>query len=186
MPREPFATVSRTPGSPAFVKTSGGKGLHVVAPLKPTDGAGWDEVKGFAARWPAHGGRRTPTATSRRSPRRSAAASILIDYLRNGRNNTAIVAYGARARPALRCRCRSPGRSSARRSARRISPSRTRRRGSPIPPIPGPTSAPRQRRCRQASVDRVRGAELSGSPAGFKLLRLPLTLSPRRSASARP
>ena len=86
-------------GLAAFVKTSGGKGLHVVTPLKPVAAAGWDAVKGFAAAMARSMAADDPdryVATIRKAKR---TGKILIDYLRNGRNNTAIVAYGTRARP---------------------------------------------------------------------------------------
>jgi bifunctional non-homologous end joining protein LigD len=85
-------------GLAAFVKTSGGKGLHVVTPLKPTPAAGWDAVKGFAAAMARSMAGDEPdryVATITKAKRKG---KILIDYLRNGRNNTAIVAYGTRAR----------------------------------------------------------------------------------------
>jgi bifunctional non-homologous end joining protein LigD len=86
-------------GLAAFVKTSGGKGLHVVAPLAPSEAAGWDRVKGFAQRMAKSMAADDPeryVATITKSKR---TGRILIDYLRNGRNNTAVVAYGSRARP---------------------------------------------------------------------------------------
>ncbi|MCO5148290.1 MAG: DNA ligase D [Aquamicrobium sp.] len=80
----------------AFVKTTGGKGLHVAAPLKPK--ADWDTVKGFA--------RDLAIAMSADAPKRFIAKAtkaerkgrIFIDYLRNGRGATAIVPYSTRAR----------------------------------------------------------------------------------------
>ncbi|MCB9966003.1 MAG: DNA ligase D [Geminicoccaceae bacterium] len=83
-------------GLQSFVKTSGGKGLHVTAPLRPK--AGWDEVKAFArsiadAMAADHPDRYV--ATVAKAKRRG---RILIDYLRNGRGATAVVPCSTRAR----------------------------------------------------------------------------------------
>ncbi len=83
-------------GLSAFVKTSGGKGLHVVAPLKP--GADWRSVKAFT--------KAIADAMSNEQPDRYIATitkskrhgKILVDYLRNGRGATAVAAYSTRAR----------------------------------------------------------------------------------------
>ncbi|CAN7475382.1 DNA ligase D [Neorhizobium tomejilense] len=83
-------------GLVAFVKTSGGKGLHVVAPVKQK--AEWPEVKaamkaladGMAADDPDK-----YVSTITKSKR---SGKILIDYLRNGRGNTAVAPYSTRAR----------------------------------------------------------------------------------------
>ncbi len=80
----------------AFVKTTGGKGLHVVAPLKP--GAGWEEVKAFTkglAEAMAADAPDSFVATITKSKRRG---KILVDYLRNQRGATAVAPYSTRAR----------------------------------------------------------------------------------------
>ena len=84
-------------GLTSFVKTSGGKGLHVVAPVKPK--ADWLTVKAWT--------KAMADAMAADSPQRYVATitkakrtgKILIDYLRNQRGMTAVAAYSTRARP---------------------------------------------------------------------------------------
>lgn len=83
-------------GLAAFVKTSGGKGLHVLAPLVPK--AGWDAVKGFGDRMAHSMAEEMPERYVATVSKEERKGRILLDYLRNGRNNTAIVAWGTRAR----------------------------------------------------------------------------------------
>ena len=86
-------------GLTSFVKTTGGKGLHVVVPLRPQ--AGWDVVKGFSRAIAVAFTRAKPkqyTATLSKSARHG---RIFIDYLRNGQGATAILPYSPRARPGM-------------------------------------------------------------------------------------
>ncbi len=87
----------RDAGLATFVKTSGGKGLHVVVPLTPK--AGWDKVRSFTrsiARAMAADSPDQYVATVTKAKRRG---RILIDYLRNGRGATAVAPWSSRARP---------------------------------------------------------------------------------------
>lgn len=80
----------------AFLKTTGGKGLHVVLPIKPTP---WDEAKAFArgiAEAMAADDPSRYTATVKKSSRQR---RIFVDYLRNSREATAVAPYSTRARP---------------------------------------------------------------------------------------
>lgn len=83
-------------GLTAFLKTSGGKGLHVVAPLKPS--AGWDDVKAFTKGIADAMAADEPEKYVSTITKSKRTGKILIDYLRNGRNNTAVAAYSTRAR----------------------------------------------------------------------------------------
>lgn len=86
-------------GLPAFLKTSGGKGLHVVVPIKP--GYGWDDVKAFSQAIVAHMAQNIPERFVQKSGPRNRVGKIFIDYLRNGRGSTTACAWSARARPGM-------------------------------------------------------------------------------------
>ena len=84
-------------GLRSFVKTTGGKGLHVVAPLTP--GAAWDECAAFARRIAEEIAREEPGRYLARMARSERAGRIFLDYLRNVRGATSVAAYSTRARP---------------------------------------------------------------------------------------
>jgi len=83
-------------GLESFVKTTGGKGLHVVLPLARRDD--WDDVKGFARRFAERLASDHPQQYIAKSAKAARRGKIYVDYLRNGRGATAIAAYSPRAR----------------------------------------------------------------------------------------
>ncbi len=82
-----------------FLKTSGGKGLHLVVPLRR--GLGWDAVKDFSRAVVEHMAQTLPQHFALKSGPRNRVGKIFIDYLRNGRGATTACAWSARARPGL-------------------------------------------------------------------------------------
>jgi bifunctional non-homologous end joining protein LigD len=87
----------RSVGLESFVKTTGGKGLHVVVPLGP--GHGWDETFGFSELVAAQIVKQDPRTYADSMPKAGRQSKILIDVLRNNRGNTSVAAYSTRARP---------------------------------------------------------------------------------------
>jgi bifunctional non-homologous end joining protein LigD len=84
-------------GLESFLKTTGGKGLHVALPIRPR--LGWDEVKAFTRAVSERLVANAPNRYTAKLPKASRKGKVFIDYLRNGRGATSIVAYSTRAKP---------------------------------------------------------------------------------------
>jgi bifunctional non-homologous end joining protein LigD len=81
----------------SFVKTTGGRGLHIVVPLRPA--ALWSECLDFSRAVAETLVRRQPARLTTRFAKAGRENKLLIDYLRNNRTNTSVAAYSTRARP---------------------------------------------------------------------------------------
>jgi bifunctional non-homologous end joining protein LigD len=86
-------------GLECWLKTSGGKGLHLVVPIAPR--LGWDEVKGFSQAVVQHLARVIPDRFVEKSGASRRVGRIFVDYLRNGHGATTASAFSARVRPGL-------------------------------------------------------------------------------------
>ncbi|WP_077037508.1 non-homologous end-joining DNA ligase, partial [Pelomonas sp. KK5] len=86
-------------GLQGFLKTSGGKGLHVVVPIRR--GPGWAAAKGLSQAVVKHLAKTLPDHFVARSGPRNRVGRIFVDYLRNGRGATTVAAWSARARPGM-------------------------------------------------------------------------------------
>jgi len=84
-------------GLESFVKTTGGKGLHVVTPIRP--GPGWPACVAFARRVAESLVAETPRAFTATMAKAAREGKIFIDYFRNQRGATSVAAYSTRARP---------------------------------------------------------------------------------------
>ncbi|KUM24299.1 DNA ligase [Mesorhizobium loti] len=81
---------------PNLVKTSGGKGYHVLVPLKPS--ADWDEVKAFAHDFARALEQASPDRYTATLSKKARTGKIFVDYLRNGRGSTTVAPYSSRAK----------------------------------------------------------------------------------------
>jgi bifunctional non-homologous end joining protein LigD len=86
-------------GLVSFLKTSGGKGLHVIVPLTPKDD--WDAAKAVAKAIVEHMATVIPDRFVAKSGAKNRVGRIFVDYLRNGFGATTACAWSARARPGL-------------------------------------------------------------------------------------
>jgi bifunctional non-homologous end joining protein LigD len=84
-------------GLTGFLKTTGGKGLHIVVPVKPE--LDWDSVKQFSKSLVEVIAKKQPSRYLTTMTKSKRKGKIFLDYLRNVRGATAICAYSTRARP---------------------------------------------------------------------------------------
>jgi DNA primase len=81
---------------PNFVKPSGGKGYHVLVPLKPS--ADWEAVKTFSHDFAKALEQAAPHRYTATLSKKARTGKIFVDYLRNSLEQTAVAAYSTRAR----------------------------------------------------------------------------------------
>ena len=81
-------------GLTSFLKTTGGKGLHVVIPIEPT--LDWPAAKDFAHRFVLAMEKANPRLYLTKMTKSARAGKIYLDYLRNERGATAVAAYSTR------------------------------------------------------------------------------------------
>jgi len=84
-------------GLRAFLRTTGGKGLHLVVPLKPR--ADWDTAKAFAEAVCERCAEKNPQGLTLNMSKQARRGKVFLDYLRNGRGATAVASYTVRAKP---------------------------------------------------------------------------------------
>ncbi|MDB4966119.1 MAG: ligase [Myxococcales bacterium] len=84
-------------GLESWVKTTGGAGLHVVAPLKPA--ADWQVCFEFSRALAGAVAREQPARLTTLMGKQNREGKIYLDYLRNNRTNTSVAAFSTRARP---------------------------------------------------------------------------------------
>jgi bifunctional non-homologous end joining protein LigD len=84
-------------GLESFLKTTGGKGLHVVAPLSPP--MPWAGVAAFSQAFAKQIAAESPGEFIAKSSKAARRGKIFIDYLRNQRGATAVAPYSTRAKP---------------------------------------------------------------------------------------
>ncbi|HEY7985451.1 MAG TPA: DNA ligase D [Methylophilaceae bacterium] len=84
-------------GLESFLKTSGGKGLHVVVPIVPQHD--WATIKNFTKAFAAHMEKQIPDRFTANISKNKRHGKIFIDYLRNGSGATAIAAFSTRTKP---------------------------------------------------------------------------------------
>ncbi|QMV73362.1 DNA ligase D [Comamonas piscis] len=84
-------------GLEPFLKTSGGKGLHLVVPIQRRHD--WDTVKGFSKAIVQHLAATVPQRFVAKSGPQNRKGKIFVDYLRNGWGATTVSAWSVRARP---------------------------------------------------------------------------------------
>lgn len=83
-------------GLECWLKTSGGKGLHLMVPIRPEHD--WETVKDWAHRVAAHLARHLPDRFIARMTKAARGGRIFVDYLRNAPGSTTVAAYSVRAR----------------------------------------------------------------------------------------
>jgi bifunctional non-homologous end joining protein LigD len=85
-------------GFQSFVKTTGGKGLHVVVPIAATRNGGWDAAHRFARGFAEALADEAPTLYTANSRKDQRKGKIFVDFLRNSWSASAVAPYSPRAR----------------------------------------------------------------------------------------